>query len=58
MTNNAYCGEQGTLLGATWQAVWVGSLGENGHVYMYDQVPSRSTSNCHIIVNLLHPNTK
>ena len=26
---------QGTLLNVIWQLGWEGSLGENGHLYMY-----------------------
>lgn len=29
----------GTLLNVTWQSGWVGSLGENGSMYVYGCVP-------------------
>ena len=48
-----YCIAQGTLVIVVWQPGWEGSLGENGHMYMYGWVPLLSTWSYHNIVKRL-----
>ena len=44
------CVAHETLLNAVWKPRWEGSLGENGHMYIYGWVPSLFTWNYHSIV--------
>ena len=49
---------QGTLFNVMWQPGWKGSLGENGHIYMYGWVAPWYTYTYHNIVNKLYSNMK
>ena len=35
ITNKDRCSAQGTPLSVLWQPEWEGTLGQNGHTYMY-----------------------
>ena len=48
----------GTLLSVMCQPECEGSLGENGYMYMYGQLPLLFSLNYHNIENWLYPNTK
>jgi len=52
-----YCIAHGTLLNVMWQPRGEGSLGENGHMYVYGWVSSLFPWNYHNIVNRLYSNT-
>lgn len=39
-----YCAAQRTLLSTGWQSVWEGTLGKDGHLYMYGCAPETVTT--------------